>query len=91
VLGIISIVACLTKGTQILRFTVFGFMVEVRNSEHHLHRLASLLVHEVGVIFLTAELAAIMSTLKNRGSYLFPILGVSVFVFWFNRHIICEI
>lgn len=63
-------------------------MVEVRNSEHHLHSLTRFLVHEVGMIFLSAELTAIVSTLKNGGSYVFPILGVSLFVFWFNRHII---
>ncbi len=85
-LCIISIVACLAEGTQILRFAVFGCMVEVRNSEHHLHRLARLLVHEVGMILLSAELAVIVGTFKNCGSYVFPILGVSFFVFWLNRH-----
>ena len=63
-------------------------MVEVRNSEHHLHRLARLFIHEVGMIFLSAELAAIVGTFKNCGSYVFPILWVSMFVFWLNRHII---
>ena len=85
-LGIISIVTCLAKGTQVFRFTVFWCMVEVRNGEHHLHRLARLLIHKVGMILLSAELTAIVSTLKNGSSYVFPILGISVFVFWFNRH-----
>ena len=85
-LGIISIVACLAEGTQVFRVAVLRRVVEVCNSEHHLHRLARLLIHEVGMILLSAELAAIVSTLKNGGSYVFPILRVSFFVFWLNWH-----
>lgn len=70
---------------------MFGCMVEVCNSKHHLYRLARFLVHEVGMIFLPAELTAIVGTLKNGGSYVFPILGVSLFVFRFDGHVICEI
>ena len=66
-------------------------VVEVCNSEHHLHRLARLFIHEVGMILLSAELTAVVSTLKNGGSYVFPILGVSLFVFRFDRHVIYEI
>ena len=87
-LGIISIVACLAEGTQVFRVAVLRRVVEVCNSEHHLHRLTRFLIHKVGVVFLSAELTAVVSTFKNGDSYVFPILGVSVFVFWFNRHII---
>ena len=87
-LGIISVVTCLAKGTQVFWFAVLRCVVEVCNSEHHLHLLSCFLVHKVGMILLSAELAAIVGTFKNCGSYVFPILGVSLFVFWFDRHVI---
>ena len=87
-LGIISVVTCLAEGTQVLRFAVLRCMVEVCNSEHNLHHLTRFLVHKVGVVFLSAELTAVASTFKNGGSYILPVLRISLFVFWFNRHII---
>ena len=85
-LCIVSIVACLAEGSQILRFAVLGRVVEVCNSEHNLHCLTRFLIHKVGVVFLSAELTAVVSTFKNGCPYFFPILWVSVFVFWFYWH-----
>ena len=57
-------------------------MVEMRNSQHD---PASVLAD--GIVLDAAELAAVMGPLKDACADLLPVLRISGFVFWFNRHI----
>lgn len=58
-------------------------MVEVCNSQHD---PASVVAD--GIVLNPAELAAIMSPLKNACADLLPVLRISGFIFWFYWHIV---
>ena len=80
--GVISQMAFLTQGAKILRAAMLRRVVEVGDGQHD-----SAVGDWVGlVIHCAAEFATVPGPFQHRGADRFPIFGIAVFVFRFNRH-----
>lgn len=81
-LCVVCVMALLAKRPKVCRVAVLWSMVEVRNSQHDPAPVLS-----DGIVLNPAELAAVICPFKDACAYLLPVLRVSRFIFWFNRHI----
>ena len=82
-LCVVCVMALLAKRPKVCRVAVLWSMVEVRNSQHDPAPVLS-----DGIVLNPAELAAVICPFKNACADLLPVLGISGFIFWFNRHIV---
>lgn len=84
-LCVISVMAALAQSSEIFGSAIFGSMIYVGYCKHNLYHLSMTIVN-YRMVLTSTELTAVVCTLKNLLTYLFPILRVSSLIFWFDWH-----
>ena len=85
---IISVMASLTQGSEVLRAAIFWLVVEMGYRKHYIYLVLRCRAVNPRMVFRSAELAAVVSPFKYLRPYLLPVLRVSVFVLWSYRHVL---